>query len=189
MAETTNIYLLHSPEDPSQSIYIGKADDLRIRLRQHAQEALKTKKSTRKLNWLRKWLPSLEAQIEIVLLETVATDGWQESERFYIAYFHSIGANVLNTTDGGDGLSDPTGEIGKKISLTLKGRKHPCSPETARKISAAKKGCCPPNTHTPQANAKRSAWMRGHIRSPEHRKKISENKKFYWANRRMNHGR
>lgn len=46
-----------------------------------------------------------------------------DRERFYIKFYNSLSPSGYNLTSGGDGFSDPTGEIAKKISKKLKGRK------------------------------------------------------------------
>lgn len=61
-----------------------------------------------------------------------------------IAQLREEGFSLCNMTDGGDGISNPTPEIRKKISETLTGRKNgPCPPETKAKISKANKGTQP----------------------------------------------
>ncbi len=43
-----------------------------------------------------------------------------EAEIFWIAYYKSIGAELMNMTDGGDGMTGQTKEIKAKISAALK---------------------------------------------------------------------
>ena len=62
-----------------------------------------------------------------------------EEER--IAFWRSSGVLLTNLTDGGEGFSDPTGEIAAKISKTLTGKKRgPHTPEHCANIGKALTG-------------------------------------------------
>ena len=63
--------------------------------------------------------------MSVVLIEVVPPGGdWVESEVFWIAYFRSIGANLVNTTPGGEGV------VGvKHPELALRNKEHAGSDE------------------------------------------------------------
>jgi len=90
-----------------------------------------------------------------------------ETERALIAALgnHPVGI-LANRTAGGDGMSDPTGEISARISRTLTGRKTgPPSAETRQKISAAHRGQKrarqSDETQAKRAASVAKAWARG----------------------------
>lgn len=79
--------------------YIGKANNIARRLLTHLSEG-RTRK--RPVNC---WIASLikqGLQPKIFEIESVPSDAWQATEAHWIAYFRSLGANLLNIADGGD---------------------------------------------------------------------------------------
>lgn len=79
--------------------YIGKARDMRKRLLSHLSES-RTRK--RPINC---WIAALAKKgliPEIFEVSTADADQWAEEETHWIAYFRSVGANLLNLADGGD---------------------------------------------------------------------------------------
>lgn len=79
--------------------YIGKARDMQKRLRSHLSES-RTRK--RPVNC---WIASLTKKgliPEIFEVSTADAEQWAEEETHWIAYFRSVGANLLNLADGGD---------------------------------------------------------------------------------------
>jgi hypothetical protein len=114
--KTTFIYSLSDPRT-NQIRYIGKSDNPKIRLESH----LKDKKFNHKVNWIRS-LSILKLKPIVEVVDEVAEDEWQFWEIHYISLFKSWGFKLTNSTLGGEGLSDPTGEIAKKISESLKGQ-------------------------------------------------------------------
>ena len=100
----TYIYGLFDPRT-TELRYIGKTvKQPKERLSNHISAARAVKKQ-RVARWIRGIL--LDGLLpELCLLETVLPNGdWQEAERFYIEYFRSIGANLVNQTQGGEGCS------------------------------------------------------------------------------------
>jgi len=131
----TKIYLLL---DSNNSIrYVGKTiRDLRRRLSNHLCEA-KREGNNHRANWIRKCL-SEGYMPTIQLLEEVDGDGCQE-EIFWIKFFRDAGLNLVNETDGGEGTLGRipffSEEHRRKLSESRKGKGHPQSKETRRKIS------------------------------------------------------
>jgi hypothetical protein len=89
--------------------YIGKTNNLRMRLRGHVNDARAGKYRHHTANWIR-GLDALGLSPSIVLLEEVAGD-WGEAERRWIAKGRSEGWPLTNSTTGGDGAPEPTPEV------------------------------------------------------------------------------
>lgn len=110
------IYGLVDPRNDEMR-YVRKANNPDKRYIDHFKP-YSLKKKTYKNNWL-KSLRDLELKPVLVILEKVSTDDWIIKEREWIAYFGRD--NLTNGTDGGDGMNDSTGEVGRKISEARKG--------------------------------------------------------------------
>src|SRR5437660_1595370 len=93
-----SIYALCEP-DTKAVRYVGKADSVKARLKNHKNE----KRTTRKCRWLASLHRRGLAPV-VILLEEVADDSWQTAERRWIAYFRERGCDLCNHTDGGEGL-------------------------------------------------------------------------------------
>jgi hypothetical protein len=96
---------------------------------------------------------------------------------------HPLGP-LVNLTEGGEGLTDPSPEvraqISSKVSLSLKGnqRRKGKLHDDATKALIGKKSLG--RTHTPEAKAKIGASFKGRPLSDEHRAKLKE----AWRRRR-----
>lgn len=96
--EEVVIYGLTSPAT-GELRYIGKARDMGKRLKSHISES-RTRK--RPVNcWIAK-LTREGVTPDIFEIAKVAGNQWCEEEAHWIAYFRSLGANLLNIADGGD---------------------------------------------------------------------------------------
>lgn len=80
--------------------YVGfTTKSLETRLTQHIAAAKRPGKT-----YLKTWIKSVGLPI-IFEIETIPTNElWQEAEKFHIAYFRSIGCNLVNGTIGGEGF-------------------------------------------------------------------------------------
>lgn len=108
----SSIYGLFDPRDKGSNIrYVGfTSKDLKKRLCEHIYESKKKK------NHRHKWIASLLSEgvlPEIVLIERVCDEEWKAREQYWISYY---GSALTNSTIGGEGLINPTMEVGKKIS-------------------------------------------------------------------------
>lgn len=117
--KSAQIYGLVDPEGVIRSI--GKTErKLRLRLLGHWSEAHCSNKNNHRLNWLR----TLEKMPQIVLIEkfefTVEAE-WANREKYWIALFKAYGHRLVNSTDGGEGVTMTPG-IREKIAGALKGR-------------------------------------------------------------------
>jgi hypothetical protein len=90
------------------------------------------------------------------VIDEVPDDCWQEREQYWIEFYRMSGEPLTNLTDGGDGLNGLvfTEEHRRKLSAVLMGHRGtrpvgiPCSEETKRKISQARKGKFFPSPET-----------------------------------------
>lgn len=107
------------------SIYIGKTiKTLEQRIAKHYADSKRTKMHFHKA--LRKY--GLDC-FEWDILEEVPKSDIDNAERFWIAYFRSIGARLYNISVGGEGLTHSVGythsnERKSKISKATQGRKN-----------------------------------------------------------------
>lgn len=186
MADTTFIYALVEA-DTREPRYVGKADRPEARLTKHRSEAKANRDTTSKNRWLRKQF-SQGRSVDIVVLAEVPTDGWEVWEQRFIAHFRLAFPRMLNITDGGDGLKNPSKEVREKIAAARRGRtnlrgyKH--TPETRAKMRASQLG----KKASPQARANISAahlglpsGMKGKRHSNETRAKMSASAHRRWS--------
>lgn len=130
------IYGLYDPRN-GELRYIGKAKCLKTRLFGHMTTP-SLKQNHHRAHWLRQ-LDTLGLRPEIKVIEETAERKWQERERHWINHFRNLGANLTNTTEGGEGGATCRGkkwteERRAHMSAKLKG--HPVSKETRAKIRA-----------------------------------------------------
>src|SRR3990167_10915064 len=133
MSDTTYIYGLIDPRT-QELRYIGKTYDLSKRLRYHATQRFGK-------NHRARWILSLYKIglcPEIFIIEEISTSLWEDSERFWINYFRSIGADLTNGMSWGIGGISPTQEVRDRMSKSHKGKKF--TDEHRRKIGEANKG-------------------------------------------------
>jgi len=129
-----HIYMLVDPFT-DEIRYVGKAVYPKDRLKDH----LKDTSDTHKVHWIQSVIRKGAVPI-MVLLETIegsADWSWQEAEKRWIAKFKAMGAGLVNSTDGGDGVENIAPESKEKMLKTWTGRKH--TDETKKKISAYRK--------------------------------------------------
>ena len=104
------IYALSDPRDHAIR-YIGKAEDPHRRIRAHLTE----KADRRKNRWILV-LKRLSLVPELHVLEVVADSEWKAAERKWIKYWRSLGADLTNHTDGGEGLQNATADTRAKLA-------------------------------------------------------------------------
>ena len=131
------IYMLIDPST-DEVRYIGKANDVLKRFRQH----LCSKAHFPLYNWINKLNSRGEAP-RVASLSRVLQKDWQETECLWIEWWKRQGAPLLNATNGGDGTLNPyqqtglnaeMGKLKQRIARSLHD-KH-LSPETKEKTRA-----------------------------------------------------
>lgn len=134
---------IYKHTDPVTRIvrYIGKTSKApQQRLKAHLSEA-RTGKRNYRLNWLR----SLDRLPIVEVLEYVQGEALSDREKYWIALFRDYGHDLVNATEGGEGLSNPSSETRAKIVASKIGRKH--SKEARDKMSRAAVGRRPTAAH------------------------------------------
>jgi len=132
------IYGLFDPRD-GELRYVGKSTNGLARPRGHTAPS-KLRPRTRKNNWLKSLL-SKGLRPDIVVLEELSgPEGLDDLEKLAIAHYRSIGFELYNSTEGGEGSFGRTqgAEERVKKSEALRGRKQ--TAEHRKKVSAARKG-------------------------------------------------
>ena len=158
----TYIYGLVDPRD-NMLRYVGKSIRPLERLSNHLNE----KSNCHRSHWLH-LLKRNGIKPRIVVLEVVGEGRtWQEAEREWIAMFREAGFNLVNSTDGGDGVTNLSGESKERMAKTWLGRKH--KPESLAKIGAASRG----RKHTEEYKRMMRELMSKREFNREHRNRIS----------------
>lgn len=112
--ETTFIYILKDPIT-YEVRYVGKSNNPKRRLTYHLNKNKDI--GTHKRNWLN----SLNSKPILEIIKEVDITEWQKYEKYYIKYYLSIGCNLVNWCEGGEGLtygnqtSFKKGNSGKRI--------------------------------------------------------------------------
>ena len=119
-----SIYFLSDPRDPLNIRYVGKTSkDLRHRLSIHLSSTSLSNK-THKNNWIKSLL-ILDIIPIITLIEEVSDECWVEREIFWIKYYRDSGFNLTNSTDGGEGMLNPSEDTRNKLSFASSGDRNP----------------------------------------------------------------
>lgn len=113
--KTTFIYGLLDPRD-NFKIYIGKSDKPETRYKQHLN---RLKQKTKKTDWLNKLLTN-GLKPELIILDEVSIDEWNNFEIYWINQFTTWGFELMNLTTGGEGGDTFSKQsIEKQIELRL----------------------------------------------------------------------
>lgn len=101
MRKYTYIYVLKDPIS-NEVRYVGKSNKPTERFYNHMNRH--KDKNTHKRNWIEKLRKNgLKPKYEVI--DKVLIEEWQEKEKYYIEKYIKDGCNLLNCTNGGDGLT------------------------------------------------------------------------------------
>jgi len=167
--QTTFIYGLICPKT-NQIKYIGKADDVKRRLRQHIYQS-KYSNSNKNL-WIKNLLKE-EYKPEIEIIDEVLLENWGYWEDFWIRYYKFLGFHLINEMDGGHGYGKHSSETIEKIRYSQSGEKNAMYGKPSPKGFTGKKFSEESKKKIGEANKGNKVWL-GKTHSEETRKKISE---------------
>jgi group I intron endonuclease len=98
------IYTLSSSSSPNDIRYIGKTKNIKDRIRRHISKYYLNLEDNYKNRWIKSEV-SKGNKILIEEIDLVNEEGWEESEKYWIEQFRNWGFRLVNTTDGGDGIT------------------------------------------------------------------------------------
>jgi hypothetical protein len=166
-----NITLIYAVRDNHWVRYVGKTcKALEWRLADHMNTARKGEQS-HKGRGIRKMLQ--EGRLPTITLLAVANGTGSVEEKAWIAYFRSYGIDLWNETDGGDGISNPSAEVRRKIGDGNRGKVR--SDEFKKNVSLSRKGSVgwwTGKTHSEATKRKMSLAQKGHSLSAEGKRKL-----------------
>jgi len=166
------IYGLYDSAEPGVIRYVGKTYCIKDRIRDHLSATTRGER-THKARWIRLVLRAGRSVRHVVLGFATSNDEANDLERHFIKLMRSIGMDLTNATDGGDGQSPgyrPSAEARAKVGAAHRGRKR--SPESVRKTAEAHRG----RKRSPETCARISAAKMGkpgHAISPATRAKLA----------------
>jgi hypothetical protein len=112
--------LIYALCEPTWEVrYIGKSTDPIRRMRRHFKDARDGKKDHKS-----RWIASLINKgmlPHIKPLEICTLDNWKERECYWIEHYRTIGADLTNHKDGGDGCN-PNDITRQRMSAARKGK-------------------------------------------------------------------
>lgn len=182
-----SVCYIYGLADPVSGVirYIGKSVNPIGRLKGHLRFI---KPHTRKEAWIVS-LRNLELKPSLIILEEIHPEESSSREIFWIAKYRSMGFDLTNGTDGGEGVLNPSPEVREKLSINNArpwlGKKH--SLETRLKMSNSLKG----NKFrvgkklTEENKAKIRGAFKGRHHTPESKLLLSNAKKAYFARLRL----
>lgn len=97
------IYTLSSSENPNNIRYVGKTKNLKDRIRRHIGKYYLNSEDSYKNRWIKSELLKGN-EILIEELEIVDDSNWIEREKYWIEQLRQWGFNLVNTTEGGEGI-------------------------------------------------------------------------------------
>jgi hypothetical protein len=180
----------HIRPDTGQVFYVGKGAPCRVRNHTRGH-------NRHHINILKK-LTFFGLKIEVsIVADNLPEESANILEKMRIAMWRAAGVPLVNLTEGGEGLSNPSEETREKIGSHHKGNSYAKgythTEEARAKISAAHKGrvlgesarrnigaakvgntFCLGRTHTQETRQKISDVTRGKKRTPEQCARISE---------------
>lgn len=108
--------------------YIGKT----IRLKERLANQCNEKSNTYRCHWIQSILAKGKKPVQVVLQELNNNEDWKSAEQKWISIARKYGWDLVNLTDGGDGVVNLSGESKERLLKTWKGRKH--KPESIEKM-------------------------------------------------------
>lgn len=166
--------------------YIGYSSNLKERIRGHYKLS-SLNKNTHKNNWIKSLLEKDQKAEVIIIAEYQLAKELPQAEIDTIIYYKFIGCDLVNGTDGGDGVSKGTPPWNKNktgLQVAWNKGKHTTT-EVKEKMSLAKKNK-PGHTHTEFSKQKmrkpKSKQMREKLKGNINAKGVNKNKTWKLIN-------
>lgn len=146
---TTYIYVLRCPLS-NKVRYVGKTNNPKERYKNHLNRL--HNKGTHKANWI-VHLRNKGLRPIFEIIEEVDIKNWKSKEKYYISHYIDEGCDLVNHTEGGDGLSygnqtsfkkghkSPTMGTGTKKKCIICGKEFPCPPSRLSIYQCCSKEC------------------------------------------------
>jgi hypothetical protein len=166
------IYVLKCPSSGDVR-YVGKANSLRARLRQHIHEANCGGRS-HKCAWIRKVLRGGRRPIIAIDRRIPPGECWKAAERERISFYRAQGCRLTNSTDGGDGEGPVSDDV--RAEFSRRSREYFSDPEARQRQSEMMKRLC----SDPEWLAERTAAVKATRSTPEWRAEQSRRSKALW---------
>lgn len=180
------IYVLIDPIS-HEIRYVGWiSGSLARRLQRHVADS--TKGLYKRARWISR-LKRLGYRPQIELVQMVPAAAWQEAERYWIAYYRSLGCQLVNGTDGGEGTlgQKHSAETRKRMSRDRKGRPSPKKGVPLPvEVKAKLREAAIRQFQDPEMRAAVSRVHKGKSISDEHKAVLAEATKRRWAAWRAN---
>lgn len=166
------IYTLTDPRT-GRVRYVGQALDVRERFRRH----LRIRDGSHRANWIT-LLASNGAQPILSVVQEVSLEEKDDAERAWIAKLRAEGADLVNSTDGGEGRVGWKHSLDSRVKMSVGHRGKPSwnkgrtfSAESRAKMSAAAKRRASDPSFIETVS--RRAWERNRGRTrPDHAAKL-----------------
>lgn len=171
--KTTFIYSLSDP-DTKEIRYIGKANNLKLRLWSHIHEAKHNLRNLHKCNWIKLLLKNGKKPI-IEVIEEVVIEEWIDCEKYWIAQFKAWGFNLINKTEGGEcGIISENCKKARSTSKNMGHKKGEYKHSEETKAIIREKRAF--QSFSAKTRKKMSEASIGKLKSEQHKKHISEGK-------------
>jgi hypothetical protein len=163
VSEITYIYALSDP-DTNNIRYIGKSDNPRKRYQNHLVPS-------REANYHKEvWVKSLRKKDRKPIMSIVCSvdrNEWEDAEKYFIWLFRELGFDLTNSSEGGQGTNNPSGNTRGRMSRSSKRRQ--LTPEQLESLRERARNL----SKDPDVVARRSAKFVGQRRSKEFCRRIS----------------
>lgn len=111
------IYILIDPRD-NRIRYVGQTSNIKLRYQKHCK---RQQQKNHRGNWL-SLLHSLDLKPIMEVIEECSESVWADRETYWIKYYRELGCDLVNATDGGEGIPNPSVETRSKMSYAHKHR-------------------------------------------------------------------
>lgn len=156
--KTTFLYCLCEPGTRTVR-YVGKSDKPKRRLGNHLVAARKGQE-TYACRWMRQLLAA-GTKPDLFFLGEIPLSGWESAEKNLIAAARALGMSITNTTEGGDGVVNPSPEARERQRQKMLGR---IPPNKGKPMSAEQRKMVG-DFHRGKPRPKTAEWLKNNGRA------------------------